>query len=268
MVKHMIEKIVEELIKRGYSSEAITVYKNGVKKEGITIGNGNIRPTLYPGNLEGKSIDNVVNEIIETYENLEIPDIPANISSWEFAKDRCFLCIRPKTDEDILKRDFLDLEMYVRVRAFAMGSYIVKPGVFADVSEEEIFDRALVNTRKEESVEDLFKVLHQMGSYKKNDIEEIPTYLRQLVISNSEKSYGAAAICDKELLMKIAKEYDRNIVILPSSVHECILILENTPNMEELSNMVKEINYDIVDKEDLLSDHAYFFNRETNEITW
>lgn len=38
--------------------------------------------------------------------------------------------------------------------------------------------------------------------------------------------------------------------------------------METYSNMVREVNETQVEPEEVLSNHAYFFNKETCEISW
>ena len=63
----MLNKITMELKNRGYNAEITTVVKNGVEKKGITIGDGNIKPTIYPDLT--KTLDECVNEIINIYEN-------------------------------------------------------------------------------------------------------------------------------------------------------------------------------------------------------
>lgn len=269
MVKHMMEAIVKELMERGYQAEEVSITKNGIERKGIAIGEGKARPTLYPDfSGGGKTVKDFVDEIINLYENLEVPNFPDDISSWEFIKENMFLCIRPKTNENILKRDFLDLEMYIRVKVLEDGTYIVKPGVITEVSEDEAFATALANTKKEEHVEDMLDLLLSTGLYEKEDLELPPGTPSQIVLTNNKKLYGAAVICDKELLMNLAEKYNSNLVILPSSIHDCIVMAENAPNMKMFSGMVKEVNATSLVAEDVLSDHAYFFNKETNEITW
>ena len=177
------------------------------------------------------------------------------------------LCLQRKTNEDILKRDYLDMEMYIRVKVAKDSTYKVKPGMFKEVSEDEIFARALLNAKENILVEDMAKMLANMMGC---DISELPDTgeTKMIVVTNNEKVNGAVAICDKELLSNIAREYNSNLVILPSSIHECIIHIDNNPDMEMYSNMVRDVNKTQVEPEEILSDHAYFFNKETCEISW
>lgn len=262
----MMNKIIAELNNRGYKAESTTVVKNGVEKVGVIIGEGTIRPTIYPNlNL---TVNECVSEIINTYENVPKMNINVNeVTNWEYVKNNLQLCLQRKTNEDILKRDYLDMEMYIRVKVTKDSTYKVKPGMFKEVSEDEIFARALLNAKENILVEDMAKMLADMMGC---DISELPGMgeTKVIVVTNKAKVNGAVAICDKELLSNIAREYNSNLVILPSSIHECIIHIDNDPDMEMYSNMVCEVNETQVEPEEVLSNHAYFFNKETCEISW
>lgn len=262
----MMNEIIAELNNRGYKAESVTVVRNGIEKVGITIGEDTIRPTIYPNlNL---TVNECVSEIINTYENAPKMDININeVTNWEYVKNNLQLCLQRKTNEDILKRDYLDMEMYIRVKVTKDSTYKVKPGMFKEVSEDEIFARALLSAKENILVEDMAKMLADMMGC---DISELPDTgeTKVIVVTNKAKVNGAVAICDKELLSNIAREYNSNLVILPSSIHECIIHIDNDPDMEMYSSMVREVNETQVEPEEVLSNHAYFFNKETCEISW
>lgn len=265
-VKIMMNEIIMELNNRGYKAESTTVVKNGVEKVGVIIGEGTIRPIIYPNlNL---TVNECIREIINTYENVPKMNININeVTNWEYVKNNLQLCLQRKTNEDILKRDYLDMEMYIGVKVTKDSTYKVKQGMFKEVSEDEIFARALLNAKENVLVEDMAKMLANMMGC---DISELPDMgeTKMIVVTNKEKVNGAVAICDKELLSNIAREYNSNLVILPSSIHECIIHVDNEPDMKMYSNMVREVNETQVEPEEVLSDHAYFFNKETCEISW
>lgn len=262
----MMNEIIAELNNRGYKAESVTVVKNGIEKVGIVIGKGIIRPTIYP-NLN-HTVNECVSEIINTYENTPKMNINTDkIVKWDYVKNNLQLCLQRKTDENILKRNYLDMEMYVRVKVAKDATYKIKPGMFKEVSEDEIFARALLNAKENILIEDMAKMLANMIGC---DISELPDMgeTKMIVVTNKEKVNGTVAICDKELLSNIAREYNSNLVILPSSIHECIIHIDNEPDMKMYSNMVREVNATQVSPEEVLSDHAYFFNKETCEISW
>lgn len=194
-------------------------------------------------------------------------NIKKNEAKWEYAKNNLQLCLQRKTDETILKRNYLDMEMYVRVKTDRNISYKITPGMFKNISEEEIFARAFLNAKENILVEDMTKMISDMIGCDTNELPDIYDQ-NMIIVTNKRKSLGAVSICDKELLSNIAKKYDSNFVILPSSIHECIIRFDNNPDMKKYSDMVREVNEAEVSPNEVLSDHAYFFDKETCEITW
>ncbi len=85
------------------------------------------------------------------------------------------------------------------------------------------------------------------------------------ILTNAMNFYGAAGILDRELVREFAD--GRNFYILPSSIHETIFAFaEEGSDMEVYNCMVKMVNRVELDVEDRLSDHAYFYDAERDEI--
>lgn len=255
-----ITKIIEELNNRGYKAKAVTKKTNGIEKVGIAIGYEKLTPVFYPNlNL---SVEECVSEIINTYKNQPEPLIKRDFFTWDYAKNNLQLCLQKKTDEDIKKRDFLDLEMYVRVKMPDNMSYKVKECQFKDISEDEIFERALQLVKENLYVEDMFQMIAVPF-----DNASGP---KSIIVTNNDKLFGASAICDKELLNNIAKKYDSNLIILPSSIHECIIYVDETSDVDMAlwSSMVNKVSTENVEPEQVLGYHAYLYNKENGEITW
>jgi hypothetical protein len=54
-------------------------------------------------------------------------------------------------------------------------------------------------------------------------------------------------------------------VILPSSIHEVLVIpMEEAPDLSSLNALVREVNANYVDVEEILSWQAYIYRRKTN----
>ena len=70
-----------------------------------------------------------------------------------------------------------------------------------------------------------------------------------------------------DLLKNFAIACGKDFYILPSSIHEVILVPEfESSDFESLSKMVREINGISVAKEEVLSDHAYYYDREMEQV--
>lgn len=158
------------------------------------------------------------------------------------------------------------MELYVRVKVTSNSTYKVKPGMFPEVSTDEIFARALLQAKDDIVAENMVQMI--AGMMGNNATETSMPGYESIVVTNRTKVYGAVAIYDKEMLSKIAEKYDSNLVILPSSIHECIICVDNDPDLNVYSDMVRSVNQIEVRPEERLSDHAYLFDKVSREITW
>lgn len=73
------------------------------------------------------------------------------------------------------------------------------------------------------------------------------------------------------MLEQIAEKFGSGFYILPSSVHEVILLPVTTEirgSVAEMRSMVREINAsDDVPEEEVLSDEVYYYDREGQELS-
>ena len=94
-----------------------------------------------------------------------------------------------------------------------------------------------------------------------------PEPLSLYVMTNQTQVYGAAGFLMKEMISRFAEEKDRNLYIIPSSLHELLIYPDfGDVNPEELNGFVKEVNRTQVHPYDRLSDHIYYYSRQTDEI--
>ena len=72
-----------------------------------------------------------------------------------------------------------------------------------------------------------------------------------------------------DLLQDLADKKVSDLLILPSSVNEVLLLAEedNMLDMDSVKKMVEDINRDYVDEEERLSDNIYIYRRETGKIS-
>lgn len=87
------------------------------------------------------------------------------------------------------------------------------------------------------------------------------------VLTNREKLFGASAMLYSEKIKELADRLQTDLLILPSSVHE-VLLLPDDRNQEYdfYRQMVNEVNTTQVDPEEILSFGLYRYNREKSEI--
>ncbi len=91
---------------------------------------------------------------------------------------------------------------------------------------------------------------------------------KEFVMSNAGKRYGAAGLLRAGLLGEFVGRIGEGFYILPSSIHELILLPCSIASLEvgELRKMVREINEAEVIREEWLSENVYYYGREKKEI--
>ncbi len=92
------------------------------------------------------------------------------------------------------------------------------------------------------------------------DIGMIPIY----ILTNQEKLNGASVSVQDGVLEKVAELLGTNFYVLPSSIHELLILPDNgSMQLSELEAMVREVNATQVAPEDRLSDKVQYYDRET-----
>lgn len=85
------------------------------------------------------------------------------------------------------------------------------------------------------------------------------------ILTNEVGVFGASVFLYKNLIRNFAKNCEADIFILPSSVHETLLIPKRgILKKSDLEQMVCDINRTQVALEDLLSNNVYIYQRKTN----
>lgn len=276
MVRMNIETLVNEIkhvTGAGVEVYATEIQKGNVTLTGIVIGNGEVRPTAYVENYEnmftGCNYTAVATKIVkdarEAMKENNLPNKGVH-TSYAYAKTHFQLCIAPKgTNVGLVTYPYLDLTLYVRVmvenpcvnKGF-IGSYKVTANMlnYWKISKETLFHMALDCTKP---TYECISMAEEFG---------FPTPVPMIIVSNQDKNYGASVMYCKEILKGITDKFDDDLIILPSSIHEIIVIPASTIDIEEMSEMVTMINATDVDPTEVLSDHAYIFHRDTMEITY
>ena len=88
--------------------------------------------------------------------------------------------------------------------------------------------------------------------------------IRMYILTNEFRTNGATTLLYEGILEEIAGMFDSDIILLPSSIHEVILVPaasgdEYLKQLDDFSAMVKEVNETELADEEILSDHAYYY---------
>ena len=132
--------------------------------------------------------------------------------------------------------------------------------------EENLYQTAMMNMRADGeadfiTLETIIKQIAGITFPKKDGNASHDTDM--YILTNRHRRFGAAEILDKKTLRMVADKVGDRFIVLPSSVHETIIL----PPKEEaeygrLADMVREANDTQVDVEERLSDHVYVYSRD------
>ena len=92
--------------------------------------------------------------------------------------------------------------------------------------------------------------------------------MEMYILTNPQRMNGAACITYPGVLREFAREHQTDVYIIPSSIHEVILVLGIQWDTEELNQMVRQVNEEDVDAVDVLSDHVYLYRQKTDRIEY
>lgn len=102
---------------------------------------------------------------------------------------------------------------------------------------------------------------------KKNTAEIFPASMKNdfglYTITNKASLLGAASILYSDILEKTEEFFNSPLYLIPSSIHEMIALPEGMVECENLFEMIRQANETVVEQEDILSDHPYFYSKKT-----
>lgn len=92
---------------------------------------------------------------------------------------------------------------------------------------------------------------------------KIPMY----IMTNSNGINGASVLLYKNIIREFSKKCNSDLYILPSSIHEVILVpYEKSIKKEALEELVFDVNRTQVPTEDILSNQVYLYRYTTNKF--
>jgi len=138
------------------------------------------------------------------------------------------------------------------------------------ISEEELFRIAVENTVKAKPalMRPLLDIMAEAGLLPDDTEEELQPEHQLYVVTNPDRLLGAGVILYPGFLKKAAKKIGRSFYLIPSSIHE-ILLLPDTGDVDVdfLKMMINDINRNRVSPEERLSNHPYRYDCDMHCIT-
>ena len=259
--------------------ELVTVPKNnGVMLQGVQLKmeSGMACPVMYFNNVkevfDEADVINFVREAERIFRETESFSVDAvkKIRDWGIAKD----VLRAKVINYESNKEYLTDKPFVRFLDLAVLFQISTAGIVREcedgmitvnnnmmkcwgVDVETIYKEALNNLEQSDyRVCSMSSMLNMMVFDSDGDLAD-----ETLCVATTYEGYcGASVILSNSILHKASElmKCDR-FYILPSSIHEILLIDCTKAELKDLQKMVEDVNDSIVEIQDILSNTVYIF---------
>ena len=262
--------------------ELSTVAKNnGFVLTGLVIrsNTSNTSPVIYldqyyEAYMDGRDIDDILREIAQVRLETEVKDSfgAENIMDFDFVKDK----IVPRLSSIEWNTGLLEVRPHTQIADLAVTYYVMlaqnETGVASipvtfQLMENWGVDTETLHSYAVRNLTDLFPSSFMsmssmlrglLPSISDDDSSDLFTQDDMMFILTSEqKLNGAANILDKAMMDRVLDRFGEDFYLLPSSIHEWILVSDKGLNPSFLTSMVQEVNAGEVPLEERLSSHVY-----------
>ena len=301
VVKGIKEWLPESFAGAHVSLQVVTK-NNDVKLTGLTITSeeSNITPTIYLEQFFEKYQDGTdMSEILRKIAEIRVQnEIEGNFDAEQIIDfDRCKKRIFPRLIGFEMNRDLLEQRPHVLIEDLAvvfhidLGNYddgsMTVPinnqlSVMWGMDADALYDLAVKNLTDANvgTFNSMTEVMAEMmlpqmidecdGDHEAAEqilSEMMPPEEKMYVLSKKDRINGAAILLDKNMMKKVIEKVGTDFYILPSSVHECLIVpAEVWMELEDFEAMVQEVNATQVAVHDRLSDHVYRYTAESGII--
>ena len=263
---------------------------NGIILDGMIISkkDSKISPTFYLNDFyesfnNGTDLDTIIDTICNAYAEHE-NDFEFDVCSFENFDDVksriMYRLVNTRLNSGILDtiphREYLDLSIvyYVLVKDinFENGSILINNSHMEmwGTDEDTLFELAGINTQQNFKVDlmSMYDMLTELMIKRGEDEDAVMEMLKPMddkmfVLTNESRHYGAACLIYKDVISDFSKKNDCDVIVIPSSIHELILIGRNEEeSLDAFNEMVTEVNATQLLPQEILSDHVYIYDRK------
>lgn len=185
------------------------------------------------------------------------PEIEGKVQSIVIGKEHCLdkvICqlVNPERNQGLLAnvphRQFLDLAVIYRMK-LGDGLEAILTNDLAErigADEEKLYQAAMKNWKPAETV--------------------IMPRESMAFLTTADKMYGAGLMMETAQLRQYADRIEGDVYIIPSSIHEVILMPAMAWDPKSLKETIREANRTFISPEIFLSDTLYYYDRARNEV--
>ena len=240
---------------------------------------------IYQSVEDGEDIDHAVYKMVNTIEdNISVvkekeQDVKSFITDYDKVKDNTYLRLIPG-DSPVLKstphKMIEDMALVVNIHLDSFSDENGRSCVVVStplmemygIDEAQLFADAEKNSLANEPIVfkplvDMIKDLISNDEVPNPEDVGIVTY----IATNKSGFQGAAVAGYPDFAEKAAEAIGGSFYMLPSSVHEFILIKDDgTPKARDLNKMIKNVNETVLEPRDVLSAQCYHYDAKAKVL--
>lgn len=298
-----LTEMVKEMMGKEYSVKINKVIKNNsLELDSLILlkPGSNFTPNIYllpyyNAYSEGTDLIELANRLCAIYRSYDTPKLSDNFS-YTFENIKSCIVYRlvnydknKKLLEKVPHIKYLDLAVtyhcLVQDDESGIGTIRITNEHLQSwkITIKELHKLAVSNTKREfpPLIRSMDEIIHSMLIGEKHEGNEyntaddvLPDIINQsndsnkmYVLSNPKGINGATCLLYKNVLKDFSLKVQSDLFILPSSIHEVILVPYNSSiTKEALTEMVKDVNRTQVACDEVLSDRVYYYSRVNNAI--
>ena len=256
-----------------------------VKKPGQLQQPGIVMNSFYADFNEGKKkMDEIIDQLIKSVEeeNLGIQLNGSFFTTDEILRNIRMELINADRNRELLShvphRMVADLAVIYKFIIQDTGEGIIGATLTnhtiagMGIHEDELFRKAMNNRRENapyviKNLEDIIHGLNESLGMKETPKEDgLDSFLDCSVLTSQDGLFGASCILYPEAVKELAVSKGGNFLLLPSSIHEW-LVIPDIGISDELEDIVRFVNQNEVGEEEVLSDHVYYYDVQKQELS-
>lgn len=258
------EEVCNHINMKGYQTEIMDNCRNNGSYVAITLRNGsNVCPVFNIGDETEDPIDFADRIISFVPMPIDTSMLSVIMSDKEEVLRRSiYILVNTKLNEnrDTLVRkpinDTLEIQYKIDVSDVTEGGTVALDRVNLEklgITEEELYSHAYENTVNKCPYE-LKSISSLIGDLIGFDDVISPV---MYVLTNSIRTFGASTILYKGIKEVLDNVVSPDHILIPSSIHEWIVVQSYLGDKDILQGMIREVNGSVLNPEDVLSDRPY-----------
>ena len=284
----VVQEKIGELLPKDYDGAQIeirhVVKNNNITLTGLIINLPGCRVTpniyldyFYQSYLDDDmNIEEILQKIIEVRIQHSVPPEEFNLDElldFEKVKDRIY----PKLVNRDDNRDYLADKAFKPLANLAvvyqidvgehndsMATITISEGILHNWNRniDELHDIAVVNMKRDRQSVFLgmSEVLQELMGGAASSLTGSAEMM--WILTNQRKYLGASAVLDDEIMERVCKQFDNRLYIIPSSIHELIIVPSDGMDPNQLLEIIASVNGTEVQPEDKLSGDLYVYDAE------